>query len=84
MANQQPGLVTAGGGVQALVFSGCAPSGCLEGLSVVAIDVTTGGVFVGVSDMGGAAKLAPNDRLEALLRLTSPSQSWDDPVRPPA
>lgn len=84
MANPQPGLIAGGGGAEALVFSGCAPSGCLEGLSVVAIDVGTGDVFVGVSDMGGVARLAPNDRLEALLRLTSPSQSWDDPVRPPA
>jgi len=81
MANQVPGLVAGGGGAQALVFSGCAPSGCLEGLSVVAIDIGTGDVFVGVSDMAGAEKLVPNDRLEALLRLTSPSQSWDDPIR---
>ena len=83
MANQRPALITAGGGVRALVFSGCAPSGCLEGLSVVAIDLSTGEAFVGVSDMSGTAKLAPNDRLEALLRLNSPSRSWDDPVRPP-
>ncbi len=84
MAHPAPGLVASGGGVEALVFSGCAPTGCLEGLSVVAIDVATGDVFVGVSDMAGTEKLVPNDRLEALLRLTSPSQSWDDPVRPAA
>ena len=82
MANPAVGTVAAGGGSEALVFSGCAPSGCLEGLSVVAINVTTGEVFVGVSDTRGAATLASNDRLEVLLRLTSPSQTWDDPVRP--
>lgn len=82
MARAQPGIVAQGGGAEALVFSGCAPTGCLEGLAVVAIDTTSGDVFVGVSDMGGAEKLVPNDRLEALLRLTSPSQTWDDPVRP--
>ena len=82
MTNQAPAVLTSGGGSEALVFSGCAPSGCLEGLSVVAIDVATGEAFVGVSDMTGAAELSPNDRLEALLRLTSPSQTWDDPVRP--
>jgi hypothetical protein len=84
MASEAPGLLASGGGAEALVFSGCAPSGCLEGLSVVAIDVATGETFVGVSDAGGAVELAPNDRLEALLRLTSPSQTWDDPVRPRA
>jgi len=82
MANQAVGVLTSGGGSEALVFSGCAPSGCLEGLSVLAIDIGTGEAFVGVSDMTGAAELAPNDRLEALLRLTSPSRTWDDPVRP--
>jgi len=84
MTNSAPALLARGGGAEALVFSGCAPSGCLEGLSVVAVDVGTGEVFVGVSDSGGAAQLVPNDRLEALLRLTSPSQTWDDPVRPSA
>ncbi|HYD85898.1 MAG TPA: hypothetical protein VEA80_00325 [Vitreimonas sp.] len=84
MSNPAPGLVAGGGGAEALVFSGCAPSGCLEGLSVVAIDMSSGDVFIGVSDAAGAEKLVPNERLEALLRLTSPSQTWDDPVRPPA
>jgi hypothetical protein len=82
MANQAVGVLATGGGSEALVFSGCAPSGCLEGLSGLAIVVGSGDVFVGVSDMTGAAELAPNDRLEALLRLTSPSRTWDDPVRP--
>jgi hypothetical protein len=82
MSNQAVGILATGGGSEALVFSGCAPSGCLEGLSVVAINVATGEAFVGVSDMQGTATLAPNDRLEVLLRLTSPSQTWDDPVRP--
>lgn len=82
MANPAVGTLASGGGSEALVFSGCAPSGCLEGLSVVAINVTTGEAFVGVSDVRGAATLASNDRLEVLLRLTSPSQTWDDPVRP--
>lgn len=82
MSRPAPGLIAGGGGTEALVFSGCAPSGCLGGLSVVAIDIRTGDVFVGVSDANGADELAPNDRLEALLRLTSPSQNWDDPIRP--
>lgn len=82
MSNQAVGILATGGGSEALVFSGCAPSGCLEGLSVVAINVATGEAFVGVSDMAGTATLAANDRLEVLLRLTSPSQTWDDPVRP--
>jgi hypothetical protein len=82
MADPAAGILASGGGSEALVFSGCAPSGCLEGLSVVAINVATGEAFVGVSDMRGAVTLAPNDRLEVLLRLTSPSQTWDDPVRP--
>ncbi|MBC7770810.1 MAG: hypothetical protein H7124_18665 [Phycisphaerales bacterium] len=82
MSTAAPGLIAAGGGAEALIFSGCAPSGCLEGLSVVAVDVGTGDVFIGVSDQHGAEELIPNDRLEALLRLTSPSRTWDDPVRP--
>jgi len=81
MAAQRPAPIASGGGVQALVFAGCAPAGCLDGLSVIAIDTTTGEAFVGVSDMAGTEKAVPNDRLEALLRLTSPSQTWDDPVR---
>jgi hypothetical protein len=82
MANRAVGVLVSGGGSQALVFSGCAPSGCLEGLSVIAIDTQTGEVFAGVSDMAGQERLVENVRLEALLRLTSPSQTWDDPVRP--
>lgn len=82
MANQADGVLISGGGSQAVVFSGCAPSGCLEGLSVVAVDTQTGEAFIGVSDMAGQERLVENDRLEALLRLTSPSQTWDDPVRP--
>lgn len=82
MSRAAPGLIADGGGAQALIFSGCAPTGCLEGLSVVAVDVASGEVFVGVSDAHGADELVPNDRLEALLRLTSPSNTWDDPVRP--
>ncbi len=78
------GVMASGGGLEALVFSGCAAGGCLDGLGVVAIDAETGDVFVGVSDMSGVEELVPNDRLEALLRLTSPSRTWDDPIRPAA
>lgn len=81
MAQERGAPLVSGGGVEALVFSGCAAGGCLDGLSVLAIDVSTGEVFVGVSDMAGIEKPVPNDRLEVLLRLTSPSQSWDDPVQ---
>lgn len=81
-ATPASGVMASGGGLEALVFSGCAAGGCLDGLGVVAIDAETGDVFVGVSDMSGAEELVPNDRLEALLRLTSPSRTWDDPIRP--
>ncbi len=83
-ASPAVGVAASGGGLEAVVFSGCAAGGCLDGLGVVAIDPATGEVFVGVSDMSGAAVLVPNERLEALLRLTSPSRTWDDPVRPSA
>ena len=39
----------------------------------------TGDAFVAVRDASGAEVLAPNDRLEALLRLNSPQRRWDDP-----
>jgi len=84
MATGQPGEVLAGGGAQALVFGGCADTGCADGRSVVAIDLATGDAFVGVHDAGGRDVLEPNDRLEALLRLNSPTRSWDDPQAAPA
>jgi hypothetical protein len=65
-----------GGGAEALVFRGCAEEGCDAGAAVVAIDVRTGVAFVGVRDVGGADELAPNDRVEALLRLNSPTRAW--------
>jgi hypothetical protein len=67
-----------GGGAQAVVFLGCADVGCPEGVAVVAIDAHSGGAFVGVRDAGGADVLAPNDQLEALLRLNAPSRHWAD------
>ncbi|HEX8902970.1 hypothetical protein [Vitreimonas sp.] len=83
MAVQEPAVVASGGGAEALVFSGCAISGCAHGRSVLAIDARTGAVFVGVAGQGGAEQILPNDRLEALLRVTSPTMRWDDPMRAP-
>lgn len=84
------GALLEGGGVEALVFRGCAASGCGEGLGVVAIDGATGAAFVGVVDGAGRDVLAPNERLEALLRLNTPNRDWagagrDQPAsQPPA
>jgi hypothetical protein len=78
MALGQPAVLVQGGGAEALVFRGCAQEGCEAGAAVVAIDIDTGGAFVGVRDVGGADELAPNDRVEALLRLNSSSRRWDD------
>lgn len=83
MAVQQPAVVATGGGAEALVFSGCAVSGCAHGRSVLAIDTRTGATFVGVAGQGGSEALIPNDRLEALLRVTSPTMRWEDPIRAP-
>jgi hypothetical protein len=79
MASSRSSVMT-GGGAEALVFQGCADAGCNEGLGIVAIDTTTGGAFVGVVDAGGAEVLLPNDRVEALLRLSSPTRNWRDPA----
>lgn len=78
MADAAPGRLVAGGGAEALVFSGCAAGGCAEGMSVLAIDLATGAAFVGVRDADGADELAPNHRVEALLRLMSASRRWDE------
>jgi hypothetical protein len=67
-----------GGGAQALVFRGCAENGCGEGVAVMAIDAGTGAAFVGVRDSAGKDVLAPNERLEALLRLSTPTRDWAD------
>ena len=83
MAVQEPAILASGGGAEALVFSGCAISGCPHGRSVLAIDARTGAVFAGVAGQGGSEQLIPNDRLEALLRVTSPTMRWDDPARAP-
>jgi hypothetical protein len=79
MAQSTPSALLTGGGAEALVFKGCSDQGCAEGVSIVAIDVTTGAVFAGVRDVGGADVLAPNERVEALLRLNSPTRAWDNP-----
>jgi hypothetical protein len=71
------GALLQGGGLQALVFRGCAANGCGEGVAVVAIDAA-GGAFVGVRDDAGKDVLATNDRLEALLRLNTPTRDWAD------
>jgi hypothetical protein len=80
MAASSGARLVTGGGAEALVFRGCADTGCGDGLAVVAIDTETGAAFAAVRDVGGADVLAPNDRLEALLRLTSPTRAWDDPA----
>lgn len=79
MAASSPGALLTGGGAEALVFKGCSDQGCTDAASIVAIDVTTGTVFAGVRDVGGADVLAPNERVEALLRLNSPTRAWDNP-----
>lgn len=78
MASPAGGGLLDGGGTEALVFQGCAETGCAEGAAVVAIDTGNGAVFAGVRDAGGVDILASNERLEALLRLNSPSRSWDN------
>ncbi|MEZ5960550.1 MAG: hypothetical protein R3C30_09025 [Hyphomonadaceae bacterium] len=80
LAVAAPGRLEQGGGAEALVFRGCSEVGCEDGRAVVAIDTATGAVFVAVRDAGGADVMAPNDRLEALLRLNSPTRTWDDPA----
>ncbi|HET9232336.1 MAG TPA: hypothetical protein VFO00_13690 [Vitreimonas sp.] len=72
------GALLQGGGAEAMVFRGCATNGCGEGVAVVAIDPATGGAFVGVRDAAGKHVLAPNERLEALLRLNAPTRDWVD------
>jgi hypothetical protein len=83
MAAAAPSELLTGGGAEALVFRGCAEQGCDDGASIVAIDVATGAVFAGVHDVGGADVLAPNERVEALLRLNSPTRAWDNPEPAP-
>lgn len=80
MAVAAAGALESGGGAEALVFRGCAQTGCIDGASVVAVDTATGATFAAVRDAGGAEILAPSDRVEALLRLNSPSRRWDDPA----
>jgi hypothetical protein len=72
-----PAWIVSGGGAEAIVFTGCAQAGCGAGKAVVAIDLATGGVFAGVRDSAGADQLAPNARVEALLRLNAPNRTWD-------
>jgi hypothetical protein len=79
MPGETPAQLASGGGAEALVFSGCAQTGCSGGMAVLAIDAASGAVFVGVRDALGADELVPNDRVEALLRLTSPRGRWDEP-----
>lgn len=84
MAASESARVLSGGGAEALVFRGCAETGCGDGVAIVAMDIASGGTFVGVKDAGGAEVLLPNDRVEALLRLNSPTRSWDNPEAAPA
>jgi hypothetical protein len=84
MATAGAGEVLSGGGAEALVFMGCAETGCTDGVAIVAVDTASGAAFAGVRDAGGVDILAPNDRLEALLRLNSPTRSWDNAASAPA
>lgn len=78
MASPAAAQLVQGGGAEALVFRGCADPSCSDGVAVVAIDTATGAVFVGVRDQTGVEALVPNDRVEALLRLSSSTRNWDD------
>ncbi|HWA01478.1 MAG TPA: hypothetical protein VG841_14295 [Caulobacterales bacterium] len=80
MQVQSPAPLAAGGGSQALVFQGCRAHACPEAVAVLAVDAATGSVFVGVRDEKGQTVLKGDDRLEALLDATSPTQRWSDPV----
>ena len=82
MAIPTVGTMVDGGGAQALVFRGCAETGCDDGLAVVAVDAATGMAFVAVRDAGGGVVMSSNDRVEALLRLNSPTRDWADPALP--
>ena len=75
-----PAPLASGGGTDALVFEGCRAHACPDAVAVLAIDASTGDVFVGVRDEQGETVLKASDRLEALLDATSPSQRWSDPV----
>jgi hypothetical protein len=78
MAVSKPSRLIRGGGAAALVFTGCAQAGCDAGAAVIAIG-GEGETFVGVRDAAGASEFIPDDRMEALLRLNSPTRRWDDP-----
>ena len=80
MGVQAPAPIASGGGSEALVFEGCIAHDCPNGVGVVAIDVVSGSVFVGVHDAEGTTVLLPDDKIQALLEATSPSHRWDDPV----
>jgi hypothetical protein len=80
MANPSAGRLEQGGGAEALVFRGCAETGCAAGTAVVAIDTATGAVFAAVRDAAGSEVLTPSDRVEALLRVNSPTRAWDNPA----
>jgi hypothetical protein len=83
-ASAAPAWTASGGGAEALVFAGCNAAGCDAGHGLIAIDMETGAAFVGVRDGDGVEALAPNPRLEALLRLSSPTRAWEDlPSAPP-
>lgn len=81
MAAPEAGRLLTGGGAEALVFRGCAETGCADGAAVVALDTSSGAVFAGVRDAGGEEVLSPNDRLEALLRLNTNGRGWLDAPR---
>jgi hypothetical protein len=82
MAAPLPAQLAAGGGAEALVFAGCAVGGCVEARAVFAVDLANGAVFIGVRDQAGGRALTPNDKLEALLRVTSPTRRWEDAAPP--
>jgi hypothetical protein len=77
LAAAQPSRLVVGGGAQALVFVGCARAGCEAGETVLAFG-SQGETFVGVREQGAPQAFIPNDRMEALLGLASPSTHWWD------
>ena len=77
MQMQHRSTIVSENGVSALVFPGFAAHAGDSTLSILAISLDDGGVFIGVRDDEGAAVLKPNTRLQTLLTHAS---LWDGPA----
>jgi hypothetical protein len=75
----RPAAIVSGGGTSALVLTGCRSDACADDQGVMAVDLGTGAVFVGVKDELGADVLVRHDRLQALLEAISPRHEWSSP-----